>query len=178
MGVTIKAMETDEEIRGKAFVHWKTWHEAYPGLVSDEYLERFTLEKCEDIAFRWASKWPENTLVALEGDRVTGFVSYGDRGDERPDAGEIFAIYVLPERWGTGTADALMKAARERLTGYPEICLWVLKDNARAIRFYEKQGFAPDGEELFSGNVRAWEIRMAKKNGTSGRRTGEDGGTS
>lgn len=174
MGVTIKAMETDEEIRGKAFVHWRTWHEAYPGLVSDEYLDRLTLEKCEDMA----SQWPENTLVALDGDRVTGFVSYGDRGEERPDAGEIFAIYVLPEYWGTGTGAALMKAALERLAGYPEIGLWVLKDNGRAIRFYEKQGFSPDGETLWSGNVQAWEIRMARRNETPGRRTEKDGGAS
>ena len=30
MGIIIKRMETDEEIKGKAFVQWKTWHEAYP----------------------------------------------------------------------------------------------------------------------------------------------------
>ncbi len=33
MRFEIKRMETEEEIRGKAFVHWKSWHEAYPGLV-------------------------------------------------------------------------------------------------------------------------------------------------
>lgn len=33
MNITVKAMETDAEIRGKAYVHWKSWHEAYKGLV-------------------------------------------------------------------------------------------------------------------------------------------------
>ena len=40
MSIIIKRMETDEEIRGKAFVHWKSWHETYPGFVSQEYLDK------------------------------------------------------------------------------------------------------------------------------------------
>ena len=45
MNIIIKRMETDEEIKGKAFVHWKAWHEAYPDLVSQEYLDNLTYEK-------------------------------------------------------------------------------------------------------------------------------------
>ena len=33
MDIVIKKSETKEEIRGKTFVHWKTWHEAYPGMI-------------------------------------------------------------------------------------------------------------------------------------------------
>ena len=40
MNITIKRIETEDEIRGKAFVHWKAWHEAYTGLISQEYLDR------------------------------------------------------------------------------------------------------------------------------------------
>ena len=36
--ISIKKMETDDEIKGKAYVHWKSWHEAYPGIVSQNYL--------------------------------------------------------------------------------------------------------------------------------------------
>ena len=43
MDIEIKKMETEEETRGKAYVHWRAWHEAYPGLVSQEYLDRLTL---------------------------------------------------------------------------------------------------------------------------------------
>ena len=34
-----------------------------------------------------------------------------------------------------------MSAAAERLSAYPKIGLWVLKENPRAIRFYERHGF-------------------------------------
>ena len=81
--LTIKKMETEEEIRGKAFVHWSAWHEAYPGIVSEEYLEQLTLEKCEEMAGRWT----DGILVAKEGDRVIGFVGFGDRARKRRNAG-------------------------------------------------------------------------------------------
>ena len=159
MDITIKKMETEEEIRGKAFVHWSAWHEAYPGIVSEEYLEQLTLEKCEEMAGRWT----DGILVAKDGDRVIGFVGFGDRGGEAPERGEIFAMYVLSEFYGTGVGRLLMEEALSRLRKYPEICLWVLRENRRAIRFYEKCGFRADGEEMLSPRVKAWEIRMVRK---------------
>ncbi len=156
MDIVIKKMETDEEILGKAYVHWRCWHEAYPGLVSEEYLKKLTLEKCEVMAFRWQ----DGILIARDADRVAGFVGFGDRGEEAPETGEIFAMYVLPEYWGTGVAQQLMEAALNQLWEYPEICLWVLKENTRAIRFYEKSGFRPDGGEKVSEIIGAAEIRM------------------
>ena len=73
-------METEDEIRGKAFVHWRSCHEAYPGLVSWDYLDNFTLERAEKMAFSWT----DGILVAKDGGRVIGFVGYGDRGEEAP----------------------------------------------------------------------------------------------
>ena len=159
MNIRIKKMETDEEIRGKAYVHWKGWHEAYPGLVSQEYLDKLTLEKCEKMAYSWT----DGILIAKDGECVVGFVGYGDRGEESPDVGEIFALYVLSAYYGTGVGQQLMEAGLEQLKGYPQVCLWVLKDNARAIRFYEKCGFRATGEEMVSPNISAEEIRMVLK---------------
>ena len=159
MDILIKPMETDEEIRGKAYVHWKSWHEAYPGLVSPAYLEKLTPEKCVELAYRWR----ENILVALDEGRVVGFLGYGDRAPEDPGTGEIFALYVLSEYYGTGVGLRLMEAALAQLSAFPQICLWVLKENRRAIRFYEKCGFRPDGEEKRLPALEAVEIRMRKK---------------
>lgn len=156
MNIIIKQMDTEDEIKGKAYVHWRSWHEAYPNFVSQEYLDNLTLKKCEAMAF----KRPENLLVAKDTNRVIGFVGYGDRGNEAPETGEIFALYVLSEYYGKGVAQQLMRAGLEQLKNYPQVCLWVLKENRRAISFYQKCGFAPDGEELVSPNIKATEIRM------------------
>lgn len=159
MHITIKKMETEDEIRGKAFVHWRAWHEAYPGLVSQEYLDSFTLEKCEETAFRWT----DNLILAKDEDRVVGFVGYGGHGEDAPDVGEIFSLYVLSEYYGTGTGLRLMEAALHQLKESLQVCLWVLKENRRAIRFYQKCGFCPDGTEIFSSALCAAEIRMVLK---------------
>ena len=151
--ITIKQMETDAEIRGKAYVHWSCWHEAYAGLVSAAYLEKLTLEKCEQMAFQWR----DSILVAKDGERVAGFAGYGEAD---PTTGELFALYVLKEYRGTGAAQLLMNAAAERLLKYPKIGLWVLKENPRAIRFYEKCGFRKTGEKKHLPSVGATEIRM------------------
>ena len=159
MAIAIKPMETDEEIKGKAFVHWKCWQETYPGLVSQEYLDKFTLEKSEERAFLWR----DNILVAKEGDRVIGFVGYGGHGPEEPDMGEVFALYVLPEYHGTGVGRQLMDAALEKLAAYPKICLWAVKGNGRAVRFYEKNGFRLTGEEKTVSSISADGVRMVKE---------------
>ena len=139
----IKKMETDAEIRGKAYVALKSWHEAYTGLIDQSYLDALTLEQCENNARRW----PDTTFVAKHGGRVIGFSSYGSyRGSELENAGEIVAVYVLKEYYGTGAGRLLMDRALSMLN-QPKVALWVLKGNRRAVRFYEKCGFSFDGAE-------------------------------
>ena len=161
MGIIIKKMETDDEIRGKGYVHYKAWQEAYPGLVDQNYLDKMSLEKCEEIAYRWL----DNILVAKDSGRVIGFVGYGKcRNEDLVDAGEVFAIYVLAEYYGKGVGKALMDAALNLLKDYSQIAVWVLEGNKRAIKFYEKCGFRSDGktEEITLGTP-VTELRMVRK---------------
>lgn len=140
----IKPMESEAEIDGKGYVHYKSWHETYTGLVDTAYMEGITLEKCTGIARRW----PDNIMVAKEGDKVIGFVGFGAYRDETlPGHGEVFALYVLEEYHGRKVGYELMNAALERLSAYQKIAVWVLKGNDRAIRFYERYGFHFDGTE-------------------------------
>ena len=159
MSIIIKPMETDAEVRGKAFVHWKCWQVTYPGLVSQEYLDKLTPAKCEEMAFRWR----DNILVAKDQDRVVGFVGYGHHGPEDPEIGEVFALYVLPEYQGRGVGRQLMDAAMAALSAYPRIVLWAVKGNGRAIRFYEKNGFCLSGVEKYTASVSAYGVQMVKE---------------
>ena len=143
MNLNIKQMETPEEIEGKSFVHWQTWREAYDDLLPAKFQETMTLERC-----RFFSQiYPENTLIAMDGMKVVGFISYGNYRDETLQAGEIIALYVLKDYYGKGIAQKLMKEALTILEHFSEIFLWVLKENKRAIAFYQKMGFTFDGQE-------------------------------
>ena len=143
MVITIKTMETVEEIESKSRVHWQTWREAYDGILPADFQKQMTLDKCRF----YSQKYPENTLIALDAAKVVGFVSYGDFRDLDKRAGEIIALYVLKSYYGKGVGRQLMEAAFAALDGYQEILLWVLEDNKRAIAFYEKMGFVFDGQE-------------------------------
>ena len=143
MKIIIKTMETPEEIEGKSLVHWQTWREAYDNLLPAEYQETMTLDRCRFFS----QKYPENTLIAMDGKKVVGFISYGNYRDETIQAGEIIALYVLKDYYGKGVSKQLMHAAFVALGQFSEIYLWVLKDNKRAIAFYQKMVFTIDGQE-------------------------------
>ena len=143
MKIIIKTMETPEEIEGKSLVHWQTWREAYDNLLPAEYQETMTLDRCRFFS----QKYPENTLIAMDGKKVVGFISYGNFRDDAIQAGEIIALYVLKDYYGKGVSKQLMHAAFAALDPFSEIYLWVLKDNKRAIAFYQKMGFTFDGQE-------------------------------
>ena len=140
----IKPMESEAEMLGKAYVHYKSWHETYAKLIDAAYLQGVTLEKCTAIA----RQWPDNLLVAKDGDKVIGFAGYGAyRDDTLPRHGEVYALYVLKDYHGQGVGYDLVNAAMQRLSAYHRIALWVLKGNERAIAFYERYGFRFDGTQ-------------------------------
>ena len=143
MEIIIITMETPEEIEGKSLVHWHTWREAYDDLLPAEFQETMTLDRCRFFS----QKYPENTLIAMDGKKVVGFISYGNFRGETIQAGEIIALYVLKDYYGKGVSKQLMHAAFVALDQFSEIYLWVLKDNKRAIAFYQKMGFTVDGQE-------------------------------
>ncbi len=81
--------------------------------------------------------------------------------------GEITAFYADPAAWGTGVADTLIEFTELRLRaeGFVTSVLWVLADNPRARRFYERHGWAPtgiDGEFEIAG-IRAPEVEYRKE---------------
>ncbi|MBQ7337266.1 MAG: GNAT family N-acetyltransferase [Clostridia bacterium] len=142
--IIFKRMETPEEMQGKARVHYQAWQETYRGQIVDSYLDKMSYEQCLAIAHRW----PDNIIVAKDGERVIGFTGYGPYRDESlPQTGEVFAIYVLAEYQKRGVGYRLMEAAMEMLKEYPTVVLWVLKGNQKAIPFYLRYGFRFDGCE-------------------------------
>ena len=160
MDLTIKQMETPEEIEGKSLDHWQTWREAYDDLLPAEFQETMTLERCRFFS----QKYPENTLIAMDGMKVVGFISYGNFRDVAIQAGEIIALYVLKDYYGKGIAQKLMKEALTTLGQFSEVFLWVLKENKRAIAFYQKMGFTVDGQEkILNLGKTITEIRMVCK---------------
>jgi GNAT superfamily N-acetyltransferase len=97
----------------------------------------------EAIRARWSrvaadpAKW---ALIAIADEEPVGAACVSEEWLE--------GLYVVPERWGTGLADRLHDRALEvvRELGSARCHLWVLEDNARARRLYERHGWRENGE--------------------------------
>lgn len=91
------------------------------------------------------------TLVAESQGSILGFVTCAATRDEDDDpsrVAEIQAIYVDPAAWGNGIGQRLVASTTAELSdkSYEQLTLWVLKENQRACRFYERAGFSLDGK--------------------------------
>ena len=156
-----------------AAAHTEGWRVGYRGVMPDDYLDD------PEFASNRLKGWRERNWHAVDDTRLFAavidgvVVGFGLCGPERaqpecsqldseqslqPSArrGEVYAFYLHPDAWGSGAATPLMHACTEHLRslGFNDAVLWVLRDNPRARRFYEKLGWHSTGEESqFDGPV-------------------------
>ena len=95
--------------------------------------------------------WKYAYHVLLENGRIIGTAAIcKSRWENYSDYGEIVSIYFLPEYIGKGYGTFLLKKCVDELKklGFDRILLWVLEENSRARRFYERNGFTCSGEYM------------------------------
>ena len=137
-----------DDVRLTEEVRVATWKVAYRGVVPDEHLDAMTVtdERVAHLQARYGGD--VRTLLAEDDGRAVGMAVVGPcRDEDRPGERELYALYVLPERWGSGVGQVLWDAA------LPFTSLWVLADNPRARAFYERNGFRRDGRTMPVGFV-------------------------
>jgi ribosomal protein S18 acetylase RimI-like enzyme len=128
----------------------EAWQAAYRGILPDALLDGLQVEP---RMRRWQARLerqPPATLVLERAGQLLGLVWFGpcrDAADAEEAVGELNAVYVAAGHWRRGHGSTLMDGALAALRemGCVEVTLWVLRDNARAIRFYERHGFQADG---------------------------------
>jgi GNAT superfamily N-acetyltransferase len=144
-----------------AEVHVRTWQGAYARIFGAERLAGMDVVARVRRWRQWLEEG-QHVIVAVDDGRVVGFVWVGPSREPDADA-ELYAIYVLPDSWGSGAGTALMGAGVEamREAGYREAILWVLEENPRARRFYEREGWQIDDahKEDDALGVRVAEVR-------------------
>ena len=171
---------TPDDAHDVALVHVRSWQAAYAGIVPAEILDALDIDaRAERLRPQLPTDPPAHHQVALDSDtqQILGFVRVGayrtepDAAATEPGVGEVYAIYLHPDHWGSGVGRALLSTALAELraAGYIEARLWVFAANDRARRFYERAGFAVDGgAETFAmtlpggGTVEISELRYAR----------------
>src|SRR6202011_3174652 len=117
-----------------AIALWQqTWQLAYPSI---DFAARVSWWR-----ERWRNELVPNAaiIVAEQAGRLVGFVTIDA-------SGYLDQLVVAPDHWGSPLAAALVNEAK-RLSP-DRITLLVNTDNIRAIRFYERNGFVPAGEDV------------------------------
>jgi len=130
--------------------HISCWQSAYRGIVPDEFLDNMPAEIARRTErFRQLLSEPDfDSYCVMYGDRMIGLLTFGkNRDEDKPYSGEIGGMYLVGEFWDKGYGGKMMDFAKNELKrmGYDEVSLWVLEENARARRFYERHGFVFDG---------------------------------
>ena len=139
------------DARAIAEIHVRSWQAAYRGQLTDDYLDGLSvderLEQHRHSLEQPLAEW--RTWLAEDDGDATGFAVTGpsqdaDAGDR---TGEVYAIYLEPDRVGTGAGRVLLEHAVGdlRRRGFEAATLWVLETNERARSFYEVAGWTPDG---------------------------------
>ena len=131
---------TVEDADGIARVHIQAWRETYSRLVEPGELDELS-------AVRRAERWrliigtDVHVWVALVGEEIVGFARAVSRDEQSVRPRELESLYLLAEHYGSGAGQRLLDAS----LGDAPAFLFVARDNPRATRFYERNGFEFDG---------------------------------
>jgi len=142
--MNIRIAKDERDSRSASYIYAMSWKSAYKGILSEKVLEDIPLDRWVD-AFNgnYQTRRFEVAIMNIDGEDI-GAGAYGlSRDYHDPAIGEITSMYFLDAVWGKGYAESLMHFMLGRLkeTGCSKVHVWVLKDNRRAQRFYEKCGF-------------------------------------
>ncbi|MFE2721278.1 GNAT family N-acetyltransferase [Kitasatospora sp. NPDC059327] len=158
MDVTIRR-GTAADSATVAELHALSWRTAYTGIVPEQALgDGLADERSEVWALRLAADYgePANTPALLIAEQAGGAVGFAYLVPQ-PD-GRILLdnLHVRPGRTGGGIGHALFDAVRDHLaTCHPgaDLYLEVLRDNTRAVAFYEREGGRRTAEQegIFPG---------------------------
>ena len=153
-------------------IHVHSWQVAYQGIVPLAFLESLSIEQREGVWRQNLEQGASETWVAEDRAQVLGWVSVARSrdSDALPTTGEVWAIYVDPSYWRRGVGQRLWREAEEQLgaAGFSEVTLWVLKENAQAIAFYESNSVAIESgsqKSITVGDAQLLEVRLRKRLG-------------
>ncbi|AOY77850.1 GNAT family N-acetyltransferase [Clostridium formicaceticum] len=141
---------TIDDVKDISRIYALSWKFAYKGIIPQAYLDELKEDHWESAFIDWIKDDVLTAQIIFENSKPIGCVAYGKSRDKSlPDCGEIVSLYLLPKYFGKGYGNKLLDSALSDLkeSGYESIYLWVLKDNGRARRFYEKKGMQCNNDE-------------------------------
>ena len=135
---------TPDDAEAVVRMHTLAHEECYPHLLSPEFFRARRASIPERVERRRPHLDVQDPrIIAVDADgEMVGLADAGPGRDEDGPVGlELYSIYTLRRTYGAGLGAALLRAAIGESPAY----LWVVEGNPRALAFYVKHGFRPDG---------------------------------
>ena len=124
----------DQDLEPAIALWLRAWEAAFPEIDFSARLAWWRKRWTEELV-------PNNAIrIAERGGAMAGFVVIDVA------SGYLDQLAVAPELWGKGVAELLVVEAKRLAPA--GIVLHVNTENPRAIRFYERMGFARAGEDV------------------------------
>lgn len=157
--IEIRVGRNGQDSKSASFIYAMSWKQAFRGIFSEKLLESIhTGFWIDTFNHNHKTKRFDIAIISDNG-KDFGACGYGySRDYNSQDYGEITSIYLLEEYWGKEYGKLLVEFMINQLKekGCSKIHLWVIEENKRARRFYEKCGLVPSGNKKqleFKGEV-------------------------
>lgn len=139
---TIEDVPAAKEVVREGFASYRAF--GIPGWEPPE-------EPLNEVEARLAGGWG---AVVEEDGEIVGFGAFEQaresarEGPEVPGLAHVWAVFVRERHWGTGAASVLLEAVTAEITrrGFAEARLYTPARQARARRFYGREGWREIGE--------------------------------
>ena len=134
-----------------AEVHMRSWEVAYKDIIPEDYIRQKNATR-HDLYTRVITEDNTNSYVIQYAGKTVGIMKIAPPQDDDvgDDFYELHYIYLHPDyfRIGIGTQAMEFIFDKARSIGKTGMTVWVLDENIKSIKFYEKCGFQKDGKKM------------------------------
>lgn len=136
-------LNTIEDQTAIAKIKIDSWKYTYKGIIDEEYLSSLNYQEQTDKYIASFAEYKKSVLIAehQKTKEIVGYSCFSTEPNEYAES-ELISIYLNPKHLRKGIGSCLLRETIKELKKYNKknMILWCLKDNTKAIKFYEKMG--------------------------------------
>ena len=148
MGFSIRKAEKGDEV-SLAHIQTESWKAAFKGILEDEILDKCTEMEPTIRMYKKLLDADKGNGYILEVDGRPHCIAWWDRSrtESMSEYAELICIHSLQSNWRKGYGSKMLNRVLHDMIkeGYDRGMLWVFRDNIRARKFYEANGFVTHG---------------------------------
>lgn len=118
------------------------WINTYDKVLASKYLYTLDYKTQTERYIESFDEYKELVLVAVRNNEILGYSCFDYKDRDRKFDSQLISLYIKQEEIGKGIGSTLLIETGKELfsKGKTNMIVWCLKENKKAIKFYEKHG--------------------------------------